>query len=60
MAKKEAAASGQVKARVLRDCELGKCDDVVLVDADQVESLFGAVDAHPDAVAYAESLSEAN
>lgn len=54
MAKKENGAT--VKARVLVDCDLGKCNDVVEIDETQVPSLAGVVDTHPDAVAYAESL----
>lgn len=45
-----------VKARVLRDCVYGKCDDVVEIDASLIESLHGVVDANPAAVSYAESL----
>jgi hypothetical protein len=46
----------KVKARVLVDCELGKVNDVVEVDAKQAKALAGVVDTDPDAVAYAESL----
>lgn len=49
-------AVSQVKVRVLCDCVYGKCGDVALIDADQVASLTGVVDADPAAVAYAESL----
>ena len=56
MSKNPKAPEGEVKARVLRDCVYGKCDDVVLMDATLAASLEGVVDAHPDAVAYAESL----
>lgn len=49
---------GMVKVRVLLDCELGKCNDVVELDAKQVADLAGVVDATPEAVAYAESLSK--
>lgn len=45
-----------VKVRVLAGCSLGQPDDVVEIDASLIDSLAGAVDAHPDAVAYAESL----
>lgn len=48
---------GLVRARVLVDCEHGKCDDVVEIHADLLEGLAGVVDAHPGAVAYAESLA---
>lgn len=58
MSKTQKAPEGQVKVRVLRDCVYGKCDDVVEIDAALVESLQGVVDAHPDAVAYAESLAQ--
>lgn len=47
----------KVKARVLVDCAHGKCNDVVEIDESQAESLAGVLDAHPDAVAYAESLA---
>lgn len=46
----------KVKARVLIDCEHGKCNEVVEIDPDLLESLSGVVDANPAAVAYAESL----
>jgi hypothetical protein len=52
------AEAQKVKARVLVDCELGKCNDVVEVDAKQVKALTGTVDADPDAVSYAESLTK--
>ena len=45
-----------VKVRVLLDCDLGACNEVVEIDESQVKSLVGTVDADPDAVAYAESL----
>lgn len=45
------------KARVLVDCELGKCNDVVEIDAKQAKALADKVDTDPDAVAYAESLA---
>jgi hypothetical protein len=53
---KNQEAKGEVKARILRDCVYGKCDDVVSIDASLVESLVGVLDADPAAVAYAESL----
>lgn len=56
MSKNQKAPEGEVKVRVLRDCQYGRCDDVVLMDAALAASLEGVVDAHPDAVAYAESL----
>lgn len=55
---KPAAPKRQVKARCLRDSPYGMCDQVVMVDAEIVDSLFGIVDANPDAVAYAESLAK--
>lgn len=58
MAKEKNSPSGDVKARILRDCQYGKCDDVVLMDAALAASLVGVVDADPDAVAYAESLAK--
>ena len=48
----------KMKARVLVDCELGKCNDVVELDAKQVKGLAGVVDTDADAVAYAESLAQ--
>jgi hypothetical protein len=58
MAKKQQLAEGQVKARVLVDCDLGNCNDVVAVDETSLESLAGVVDAEPAAVTYAESLAK--
>jgi hypothetical protein len=49
---------GEVKARLLVDCDLGKCNDVVLVDAAHLEALAGVVDADPAAVDYAESTAK--
>lgn len=57
--KKDAAEhGGAVEVRVLFACDLGKPDEVVAVDSDQVDALSsaGLIDAHPDAVAYAKSL----
>lgn len=51
-------ASAQIKVRVLRECAHGKCNDVVLIDADTAAQLAGTVDADPAAVAYAESLAD--
>lgn len=47
-----------VKARVLRDCQFGHADDVADIPVEHIEIAVasGAVDSHPDAVAYAESL----
>lgn len=57
--KKSADAAGtSVKVRILVDCYLGKCNDVVEVDGADMESLDGIVDADPDAVAYAETLQK--
>ena len=50
------ADAKRVKARVLVNCDLGKPNDVVEIDADQVKSLEGVVDTAPAAVKYAESL----
>lgn len=58
MAKNQNAPTGEVKARILRDCVYGKCDEVVMLDAALAESLAGVVDADPAAVAYAESLTK--
>ena len=46
----------KIKVRLLVDCDLGKCDAVVEINADEVEAYPGVVDADPAAVAYAESL----
>ena len=56
MANKKQPLEGQIKVRVLAYCAFGKPDDVVEIDAALAASLEGVVDAHPDAVAYAESL----
>jgi hypothetical protein len=50
------AEAQKVKARVLVDCDLGKCNDVIEVDAKQVKALAGVVDTDSEAVAYAQSL----
>lgn len=52
----EAKGGGTVKARVLIDCEYGRCNDVVEVP---VGTESAALDMHPDAVAYAETLRAA-
>lgn len=54
--KNDAPAGTPVKVRVLVDCYLGKCNDVVEVDGAELDGLDGIVDAAPEAVAYAESL----
>jgi hypothetical protein len=54
----KSGSQATVRGRVLRECAYGQPDDVVDVDADQVESLVGVVDTDPAAVAYAESLKK--
>lgn len=60
MAKKQPVVQddGNVKARVLIDCNIGKNGDVIELNAAQAEFFVadGSVDTDPDAVAYAESL----
>ena len=51
------AAEGMVKVRVLAECSLGQCNDVVEIDAALLGQLVGKVDAASEAVAYAESLT---
>jgi len=51
------AEAKKVKARVLIDCVHGKCNDVVEIDAAQVKSLEGVVDADPAAIEYAQSTA---
>lgn len=53
--KKAQNADGKVKARVLVDGNYGKVNDVVEVDSAEAKDNSN-LDAHPDAVAYAESL----
>lgn len=62
MVKTEKAAEGQVKARVLTDCEHGKPNDVCMLSADvcTVAQEHGLVDASAEAVAYAESIAPAD
>ena len=50
------AAAGAIKARVLVDGAYGKVNDVVEVTTAEAEA-SSELDAHPDAVAYAESLN---
>lgn len=50
------AAAETVKARVLVDGAYGKVNDVVDVTAAEAEA-SGELDSHPDAVAYALSIS---
>lgn len=56
MATKKPQAS--VKARVLMDGLYGRVDDVVEIPAAELQQAeaSGQIDAHPDAVSYAESL----
>jgi hypothetical protein len=59
MAKKEPATAkpgDTIRVRLLIDCEYGLCGQAASVPADMVDGLAGVVDAHPDSVAYAESL----
>ena len=53
--KKQAQAT---KVRVLVEGYYGKPDDVIELDGDELAKALasGQVDAHPEAVAYAESL----
>lgn len=54
--KPSSAPDGLVKARVLVDCIYGKVNDVVQITQAEADA-SSDVDAHPDAVAYAESLT---
>jgi hypothetical protein len=56
MARAPKPTEGTVKARVLVECEHGKPNDVVEIDAALAEGLVGVVDTDPVAVEYAESL----
>ncbi len=49
------AAPRTLRARVLVQCALGAPNDVVEIEADQVEILGDVIDTDPAAVAYAES-----
>jgi hypothetical protein len=61
MAKKQAAETGEVKARVLVDCSHGKVNDVVTFrSATEAQAAGPEVDTDPAAVEYAESLKSAN
>ncbi|MYM25775.1 hypothetical protein GTP46_24410 [Duganella sp. FT135W] len=53
-----ASSNGEVKARVLIDCDLGMCNEVILVDPSIAETLTGVIDTDPAAVEYAESLAK--
>lgn len=57
MAKKQPAAEGLVKARVLTAGNYGNVDDVVEVSEAEAAA-SSELDAHPEAVAYAESLAQ--
>lgn len=61
MAKKQAADSAQVEARVLVASVWGKPDAVVLLSKEEADAgvAAGELDTHPDAVAYAKSLAAA-
>ena len=52
-------AAATTEARVLTDGVFGKVDEVVTLDAETLAQAVsaGAVDPHPDAVAYAKSLT---
>lgn len=52
-------APSAIKARVLVDGVFGRADQVVSLTADQLAQAqaTGQVDAHPDAVAHAQTLS---
>lgn len=52
------AQGSLIKARVLVECHLGKCNDVVEIDENEVEGIKDLVDTTPEAVAYAESLQK--
>lgn len=56
MAKAPQKVEGLVKARVLVDCDHGKCGAVIEIEADLAEKSGDYLDTNPDAVAYAESL----
>lgn len=53
-----APQEGEIKARLLVDSDLGKCNDVVLIDAGLAETMAGMVDTDPAAVEYAESIAK--
>jgi hypothetical protein len=58
MSKRKDAENGLVKARVLVDCEAGKCNTIVEAEADQVERWVarGLVDASEESIAAVESV----
>ena len=48
-----------VKVRLLKDCEYGRCNEVVLMDKTLIPGYTGhLVDASAQAIAYAESLTQ--
>ena len=49
---------GDIKARLLVDCDLGKCNDVVLISIAVAEAMASIIDIDPAAVEYAESLAK--
>ena len=55
---KKQADGGGTRCRVLVDCAWGKPDDVVTLSGADFDAAIGvgAVDPHPDAVAYADKL----
>lgn len=56
MGKSTQSEASKVKARVLMDCPFGKADEVVEVTEAEAKVCSSYLDAHPDAVAYAEGL----
>ena len=60
MAKKQPTDSAQVEARVLLDCSWGAADEVVALTKEEAEAgvVAGELDTHPDAVAYAKSVTK--
>lgn len=53
------AEAKKKKARVLVACDLGQPNDIIEVDSTQEKALADVVDTSPEAVAYAESIVEA-
>lgn len=45
-----------IEVRLLADCGLGKCNDVVEIAPDQIDAFSGLVDSNPAAVKYAKGL----
>lgn len=58
MAKNPKPQEGIVKARVLLKCSFGEPNDVVEVDAELAAASANQLDTSPEAVAYAESLTQ--